>query len=506
MAARQDRRANNAAVVETTIGDMQQALRQGPLTSRAVVETYLNRIDAYDRSGPCLNAVVNTHDGALARADELDQAFASSGDFVGPLHGVVLLVKDNIDVTGVALTNGVGAFADYRPPSDATLIKKLKAAGAIILGKTTLPDFATSWWAYSSHSGETRNPYALDRDPGGSSAGSGAACAANLSLAALGTDCGGSIRVPATCNNLVGVRATPGLISRGGVGTLVFFQDTVGPLTRTVEDAARLFEVMVGYDPSDTLSANYLTARAPASYTAALDANALAGARLALVTNAMGADSDPFAAPVNAVTRAGVAALRANGAEVVELEIPDLMRHIVDTSMYVNCSKYEINAYLMARPALPLRSLQQIYEQQAYHPMLDLIEACVMGPEMPEYDPLYYRRLAARELFQRSVLNVMGQASLDALIYPSVQVVPPTREQLNSRLWTTLTFPTNTLIASQTWMPAVSVPAGLTAAGLPVGLEFLARPYDEPGMFALAYAFEQATKARIAPACAPELE
>ncbi len=493
-------------MIELTIAEVHERYRSGRSTARAVTEHYLQRIEHYDRAGPTLNAVVNLHPDAIATAKRLDQRFAASGELVGPLHGVPLLVKDNIDVSGVPVTNGLAAFADYQPDTDATLIAKLKAAGAIILGKTAMPDFATSWWAYSSLSGETRNPYALDRDPGGSSAGSGAACAANLALAALGTDCGGSIRLPSSCNNLVGFRATPGLISRSGTGILVFFQDTTGPMTRTVEDAARLFEVMVGYDASDSLSANFLTARAPASYAGALNADALAGARLGLVTNAMGSDTDPYAAPVNAVIAQATAAMRSAGAEVVDVEIPDLTRHIVDTSMYVNCSKYEINAYLMARPQLPLRTLQDIYSRQAYHPMLDLIEACAHGPDMPEYDPMYFRRLAARELFQRTVLNVMGGAGLDALVYPSIQVVPPTREQLNSRVWTTLTFPTNTLIASQTWMPAVSVPAGLTADGLPVGLEILARPYGEQALFNLAYGFEQTTRARVSPASAPALD
>lgn len=501
-------RAQSAAplsLVELTISDMHAALVAGRTTTASVVQGYLDRIAAYDQQGPALNAVVNTHADALDHAAALDRQFAASGELNGPLHGVPILVKDNIDVTGVPMTNGLGAFADYQPPTDATAIARLRAAGAVVIGKTTMPDFATSWWAYSSLSGETRNPYALARDPGGSSAGSGAACAANFALAALGTDCGGSVRVPSSCNNLVGVRATPGLISRAGTGMLVFHQDTTGPMTRTVEDAARLFEIMAGYDAQDSLSANYLAARAPQRYRDCLDRNALAGARLGLVTNALGDDADAHAAPVNEVIRQAVVTLEASGAEVVEVEIPDLMRHVVDTSMYVNCSRYEINSYLMARPELPLRSLQQIYEAGAYHPMLDLLEACVFGPEMPDYDPQYFRRLAARELFQRTVLNVMAGARLDALVYPTIQVVPPTREQLDTRVWTTLTFPTNTLIASQTWMPAASVPAGFSPDGVPVGLEILARPYDEPGLFALAYAFEQARGARQAPVATPEL-
>lgn len=492
-------------IEEATIAGAREAMREGRLTARALVDAYCARITAYDQAGPAINAVVTVHDAAAARADELDTAFAASGEFSGPLHGMPILVKDNVETSAMPTTQGSIGLADYQPTADATVIRNLEAAGAIILGKTTLPDFATSWWAYSSLSGETRNPYALDRDPGGSSAGSGAAAAANFAMAALGTDCGGSIRVPSSFDNLVGVRSTPGLISRAGAGTLVFFQDTIGPMTRTVADAASVFDALVGYDPADSLSVHYLTATAPASYTESLDAGALEGARIGLVTNALGADDDPYAAPVNHVVRAAVEAIRSAGAEVVEIQIPDLMQHIVATSMYVNCSKYEINEFLMARPLAAMRSLQQIYEQKRYHPMLDLIEACIRGPEMPEYDPMYYRRLAAREEFARVVQNCMAGSALDALVYPSVQVVPPTREQLDERVWTTLTFPTNTLIASQTWMPAATVPAGFSDEGLPVGLEFLVKPYAEPAMFRLAYAFEQATAHRRAPASTPEL-
>lgn len=492
-------------VVELGIAAIHQSMRAGSLSARALTEAYLARIAAYDQQGPALNAVVCVAEDALAKADALDEAFARSHQLTGPLHGIPLLVKDNVDVDGLPSSSGVAAFRDYLPPGDAHTIARLRAAGAILLGKTTMPDFASSWWAYSSLSGETRNPYDLARDPGGSSAGSGAATAASFATAAIGTDCGGSIRLPASCNGLVGIRGTPGLVSRSGSGPLVHLQDTVGPMTRTVEDAARVYEVMIGYDPQDEVSAQSWAARAPTSYLAALDRDGLRGARVGLLLDALGSDGDEHAAPVNTVIRAACASLRAAGAIVEEVRLPDLSRHIVDTSMYVNCSRHAINSYLMARPELPLRSLQQVIERQAYHPMLDLLEACVYGPEMPEYDPLYFRRLAAREQFARAVLNVMAGARLDALIFPTVQVQPPTRAQLADKVWTTLTFPTNTLIASQTWLPSVTVPAGFTPQRMPVGLEFLGRPYDEASMLRLAYGFEQATLARRAPDTTPEL-
>lgn len=487
------------ALEEATLSGIHRAMRARRLCARELVDAYLKRIKALDQRGPSLNSIVNINQHARAQATALDQAFEKTGKLQGPLHGIPILVKDNIETADLPTTFGSTGFADYQPKRDATVIRKLRAAGAIVLAKTTLPDFATSWWAYSSMSGETRNPYDLSRDPGGSSAGTGAAVAANLGAIGLGSDCGGSIRVPASCNGLVGIRSTPGVISREGVSMLVFGQDTVGPMARTVRDAVTLFELMTGYDPADSLTVHYEIAGAPRRYSNALDRHALKRARLGLVTNALGSDHDPFAAPVNARVRESVAAITRAGGTVVEIEIPNLLQHLAATSMYVNCSKHDINAFLAARPDAPLRTLNQIYETRRYHPMLDLIDACVTGPELPEYDPLYYRRLAAREVFQRVVLNVMAQHQLDGLIFPDVQVVPPTREQLNARVWTTLTFPTNTLIASQTWLPAISVPAGLTEAGLPVGLEFVARPYAEAHLFGLAYAFEQATGYRQPP-------
>jgi amidase len=192
----------------------------------------------------------------------------------------------------------------------------------------------------------------------------------------------------------------------------------------------------------------------------------------------------------------------ARRATVIEVVIPHLAEHLGATSLYVNRTRYDINTFLAARPHAPVRNLQQLLDGRRYHPKLDLLEACGFGPERPEYDPQYYGRLAAREEFARAVQHLMSQHGLDALIYPDVQVVPPTRAETDGGRWTTLSFPTNTLIASQTWLPAISVPAGFTADGLPVGLEFVARQYDEPTMLRLAYGFEQATRQRRPPAAA----
>jgi amidase len=487
----------NFPVEEATIDELHEAMGSGELTAQGLVESYLERIEAYDRGGPGLNSILGVNEGARARAAELDDSLSRTGELSGPLHGVPVLVKDCVETSEVNTTFGSKAIVDYRPREDAVVVRKLREAGAIVLAKTTLPDFATSWFSYSSVSGDTRNPYALDHDPGGSSAGTGAAVAANLGAVGIGTDCGGSIRVPSSFNGLVGVRSTPGVVPRTGASYLVIFQDTIGPMTRTVADAAAVFDAMVGYDASDPYTAAYAIARAPGSYREVLDRDALAGAAVGLVTNALGSDDDAECAPVNGVVAAAVEAIRGAGASVVEVTIPDLIAHIEATSQYVASTKHDINEFLSARPELAGHTLQVLHETEHYHPELDLIDAVIAGPDEPEDDPDYFRRFAAREEFTRTVVNVMAANALDALVYPSVQVPPPSFE--GRRRWTTLTFPTNTLIASQTWMAAMTVPAGFTEEGLPVGLEFVATPYDEPTVFRLGYAYEQATKHRRAP-------
>jgi len=253
---------------EATIDGIHAAMRAGELTSRALVDAYLDRIEAVDRAGPRLNGVLGVSEVARARADELDAALARDGELTGPLHGIPVLVKDCVETSDIPTTFGSAAIEGYTPERDAVIVRKLRDAGAVILAKTTLPDFATSWFSYSSLSEETKNPYALDHDPGGSSAGTGSAVAANLGAVGIGTDCGGSIRVPGSFCNLVGVRSTPGVVPRTGSSYLVIFQDTIGPMTRTVADAATVFDVLAGYDESDPYTAAYVIARAPRSYRA----------------------------------------------------------------------------------------------------------------------------------------------------------------------------------------------------------------------------------------------
>ena len=346
---------------EATIADIHQAFRNRSLTCRQLVQRYIDRIEAYDRKGPALNSIVNVNQNALAEADRLDDFLSRTRTFVGPLHGIPVVVKDQVETKDIVTTFGSIALDGYIPQHDATAIAKLKEAGAIVLAKSAMPDFATSWFGFSSKSGETKNPYALDRDPGGSSSGTGAAVAANLATVGIGEDTGGSIRAPASFNNLVGVRVTPGLISRTGMSPLVVFQDTAGPMTRTVTDAAALLDALAGYDPQDPYTSAYAIAGHTGSYTRHLDRDGLEGARIGVLTQAFGSETDPEAAQVNALVRAAIKRMEASGAEFVEIGIPNLMERIVETSLYLLHSRHDIDQFLGARPELAYHTIGDIY-------------------------------------------------------------------------------------------------------------------------------------------------
>jgi Asp-tRNA(Asn)/Glu-tRNA(Gln) amidotransferase A subunit family amidase len=494
----------NVQVVETTIAQVQAAMRSGELTARELVQAYLDRIAAYDKSGPELNSIITLNEKALEEADLLDAEFKRTGELVGSLHGIPVLVKDQAETAGIMTTFGSKAIDGYVPEKDATVIGNLRRSGAIILGKTNMPDFATSWFAYSSKGGISKNPYDLTRDPGGSSSGTGAAIAANLGLVGIGEDTGGSIRLPASFDSLVGVRVTPGLISRNGMSPLVVFQDTAGPMARTVTDAAVLLDAMVGYDPTDEYTSAYVVARAPESYADAIQGASLEGLRVGVVREAFGSDSDPDCAQVNAVIEKALDKMREAGAELVDVEIPTLMDFIVSTSLYITHSRHDINGFL-ANHDFRFKTVEDILAAKEYHPYLELLEAIGEGPANPTDDPEYFPKMAEREKFQRAIVNAMAKVRATVLVYPTIQVVPPTREELDGGKWTTLTFPTNTLIASQSWMPAVSVPAGATPEGLPVGMEIVGLPFDEVGVLSAALAFEQAVQGRIVPSSTPEL-
>ncbi|WP_458189077.1 amidase [Haladaptatus sp. NG-WS-4] len=494
-------------LLEATVDDVHEAYESGELTCRELVESYLDRIEAYDENGPEINAIINVNPTATERADELDEAFDDDG-FVGPLHGIPFVVKDQVETADITTTFGSEAFENYRPTRDATLVERLRGAGAVVLAKTNLPDWATSWFGYSSVNGRTKNPYALDRDPGGSSSGTGAAIAANFGTVGIGEDTGGSIRLPAAYNNLFGIRVTPGLVSRTGMSPLVASQDTPGPMARSVKELATVLDVAVGYDPEDEYTtATELTDDA-GSYVEQLEADALDGARIGVLRDAFGPEDDPESGPVTRLVDVAVETMSTAGAEIVDpVSIPDLDEHLDATSLYILQSKRDLTAFLGSRPDAPVDSVDELYDSGQYHELLDLFVGIAEdGPDDPEADPDYWKSVAVQSAFQRDVLGVYAEHDLDMLLCPDVQVLPPTAAAIEDGELDTLTFPTNTVIASQSGLCAVSVPAGLTDDGLPVGVELLGKPYDEATLLTLAYAFEQLADPRVPPETTPSLE
>ncbi len=369
---------------EATIDAVHAAFASGVLTAKGLTSEYLRRIQDIDKSGPTLNSIISINPKALEAAETLDQQHAKTGALFGPLHGVPIVVKDQVETKDVMTTFGSIAQSGYMPNDDATVIKKLKTAGAIILAKTSMPDYATSYFAFCSMIGETKNPYVLAHDPGGSSGGTAAAVAANLALVGLGEDTGGSIRVPASFTNLVGVRVTPGLISRNGMQPLIAFQDTPGPMARTVKDAAILLDAIVGYDPTDEFTAYALIAGHRSSYTEALDANGLKGARLGVVRNAFGPDDRRELAAVNRVIEKGLNAAKSAGATLIDVEIPNLDEHLAETAFYLAHSRYEVNRFLASRPNMPTNSLEKIHAAGKFDLTLDHLINVFGGPEKPE--------------------------------------------------------------------------------------------------------------------------
>lgn len=497
----------NFELMETTVDDVHAAYEADELTCKDLVEAYLDRIEAYDENGPELNAVINVNPHATERADELDTRFDEEG-LVGPLHGIPFVVKDQVETADVTTTFGSEAFADYQPAEDATLVKQLRNTGAVVLAKTNLPDWATSWFGYSSANGRTKNPYDLERDPGGSSSGTGAAVAANLGTIGIGEDTGGSIRLPAAYNNLFGIRVTPGLLSRTGMSPLVVSQDTPGPMARSAKDLATVLDVTVAYDSTDEYTAVTELADDAGTYVEQLDANALEGTRIGVLRDAFGDEDDPESGPVTRLVDESAETMAEAGAKIVDsVSVPDLDEHLEATSLYILQSKRDLNDFFDEREDAPVDSVAELYETGQYHEILDLfIGIAEDGPENPESEPDYWEHVAAQLAFQREMLNVYAEHDLDVLLCPDAQVLPPKAAAIESGELDTLTFPTNTVIASQSGLCAISIPAGLTDEGLPVGVELLGKPYDEATLLSLAHAFEQVAETRQPPETAPPIE
>lgn len=484
-------------ILEATIDDIHRAYKSGQVTCRQLIQMYLDRIEAFDQQGPAINAIITISSTALEAADRLDIAYKSSGP-VGPLHGIPVLLKDQVDAKGMPTTLGSVLFKNYYPDRDAFVVKKLKDAGAIILGKTTLGELGGGD-THGSLFGSTRNPYALDRTVGGSSGGSAASVSANFTTVAVGQEGLASIRRPSTWNSIVGMRTTGGLISRGGVYSgWPERAGSLGPMARTVRDLAILLDVMVGYDSEDPLTSRGV-GHIPDSFTTFLDKNGLVQARIGVLRESMGynseTDSDDFK-QITEVFDNAIAELKAAEAEIIDpIVIPKL------------------NELLAKRAGNPASGDEafKVYFGRSAHPPFKSREEAMQSPDFTQVSrgarnrlrsasdaTKYSEYLVARDELITNVLKVMADNKLDAIVHKSIEhqptlisdgVNPP---YVNHRGAPHL----NTFLV---FVPTIAVPAGFTRDGLPAGISFLGRPYDDGNMIKLAYAYEQATQHRRPP-------
>jgi amidase len=491
-------------VAELSATEARDRMAAGTLTSRALTEAYLDRIAKLDDDGPRLGAVIELNPTALQDAEARD-AERTAGKLHGPLHGIPVLLKDNIDVAGMVNSAGSLALADHRPAQDAFIAARLRAAGAVILGKTNLSEWAnfrstrsTSGW--SSRGGQTRNPYVLDRNPCGSSSGTGTAVAASLGAIGVGTETDGSIICPAAVSGLVGLKPTVGLVSRNGIIPISVSQDTAGPMARTVADAALLLNGLAGVDPSDP-AGSAAEGHIAADYSALLSADALRGKRIGVLRQVMG-----FHPAVDAATAAAIAAIKGKGAELVDVKVAGYNAwNDAEFTVLLYEFKDGLNAYLK-RSGAPHPSLEALmaYNTANAGTVMPFFSQEIFEQAQakgPLTDAAYLKaRDAARRLAGKDgLIAALDGDKLDALIAPSMSPAWPTDHVLGDHF-----LGAGYGMAAVAGTPSITVPMGETH-GLPLGLTFMGRAYSEADLLALAYAFEQATKARKAPEFKPTL-
>lgn len=481
-------------VFEAPIAQLQRGLANGEFTSQDLVRAYLARITAYDRRGPKLNAIITLNPRALADAAALDEERRKRGAR-GPLHGIPVLVKDNFATAQMPTSGGTLALATLQTKADAFQVARLRAAGAIILGKTAMHELAADITTVSSLSGYSRNPYDPDRSPGGSSGGTGAAVAASFAAAGMGTDTCGSIRIPAAYQNLFGLRPTRGLLSRHGIVPLSDTQDTPGPLARTVMDLALVLDATAGPDPSDPSTA--LThPRAHPPYASGLSADGLRGARIGVVVDLVGnAPDDREGAPV---FRAALAKLREAGATVVELPPLGLDDALRDSSVIAFEFREDLERFLAEQEHAPVRSLDDILKAGLDHSQIDARfreRNASVGRQSQQYRDALRKRGSLREL----VLRTLAEHQLDALVYPTTLRRPPLIPGEG------IAGGASCQLSAHSGLPALAAPAGFTAVGLPIGMEFLGAEFSEAKLLQLAAGWEAVARPRRPPFTTPAI-
>jgi amidase len=491
---------------EATVAELQNGMRSGAYTARSIAERFLTRIDEIDRRGPAVNSVLEINPDALAIADARDQE-RRAGRVRGPLHGIPVLLKDNIDTADKMRTSaGSLALVESAAPRDAFLVERLRDAGAVILGKTNLSEWANfrsthSSSGWSGRGGQTKNPYVLDRNPCGSSSGSGAAVSANLAPLAVGTETDGSIVCPASACGIVGIKPTLGLVSRAGVIPIAHSQDTAGPMARTVADAAALLGVLAGVDPRDAATRGS-RGRSQADYTRFLDPAGLRGARIGVARNFFG-----FSDAVDRVMNEAVAAMKSAGAVVVDPATMPTKGKFDDSEFEVLLYEFkaDLNAYLAGRGAgAPAKSLAELIafnerNREREMPFFGQ-EIFVMAQKKGPLTTRAYRlALAKNHRLSRTegIDALVAKHRLDAIVAPTGSPAWPT-DLLNGDHFTG----GSSTMAAVAGYPSVTIPAGYVY-GLPVGISFFASAYSEPTLIKLAYALEQTLKARTTPRFLP---
>lgn len=488
------------AIEEITIAQVHSAMRSGGLTCRALVDAYLARITKYDQEGPALNAIASINRDALAEADRLDGLFAEGG-LAGPLHCVPVIVKDNIETKDWETTAGSLALKGFVPARDATAVVRLRAAGAIILAKANMADLALNALATVNRiHGRTKNPYALDRVPAGSSGGTAVALAANFGLVGLGTDTGSSVRGPAAHASIVGIRPTMGLTSRTGMIPLDILSDVIGPMARTVEDAAAVLDVLAGWDPDDPSTDAMRRLPSTPRALARLD-DGLPGLRLGVLRQAYQGGALKIDAQITKLFSRALADLKSLGAEVVDSVS---IEHVAAAPKAEHCQglKYDLNEYLARQGSrAPVRSLAEIIFSGRFDPTIEddlrLMEASAQnGPGSDSCAA----NVAYRAAVAAAVTAAMDRRKIDFLIYPTWSQPPQFTYQVNSQeAGQTLRF------ATAAGFPAITVPMGFTADVLPAGISFLGRAWSEAELLQVANAYERATRQRRPPVLAPPI-
>jgi amidase len=480
---------------EATIAGIDAAFRSGSLTCRSLVEQYLKRIDADDKQGAALNAIVMVNPRALEAADDLDRRFRQSGP-VGAMHCVPVVVKDNFETIEMPTTAGSLSLKGMMSGKDAFVVKRLRAAGAVMIAKSNMAEFAFSpvETVNSILPGYSRNPYDRSRVTAGSSGGSAAAAAANFGAIALASDTGDSIRGPAAHQALVGLRSTMGLVSRAGVVPLNLGADIAGAVTRTVADTAAVLQVIAGEDPDDPVTAAS-RGKVDANYAASLRRDGLKGARLGVLHQAY--DTPTLDRDVDAVFRGALGELRNLGADVIDrVAVDGLDEMRAAQTGTCNQFKYDLNRYLAGLgDKAPRSSLDEIIKSRQFHPSIQVrLESAQAADDVPGESAGCKSREEFRGKLRAAVIRLMDSARLDALLYPTWSNPPRLIGDLN-----TPGGDNSQLFAPSTGFPAITVPMGYTHGTLPAGLQIFGRPWSEAMLLRLAYAYEQATHHRRPP-------